>query len=80
MKFQLISFEDHFSENETWVDPEKYKPKPVILQYCGWVIFEDDKFVVLSQGRDVDVSFQEYDSHMHILKNCITKRKTIKID
>ena len=79
MRFQLISFEDHYSENATWVEPAKYKPRHMILEYCGWVIFEDDKLVVLSQGRDKEKN-TEYDSHIHILKNCITKRKTIKID
>ena len=79
MKFQLVSFADHFSENETWIDPAKYKPRSMILEYCGWVTYEDDVFVVLSQGRDRE-AFPEYDSHIHIIKKCIVKRKTIKVD
>lgn len=81
VKFQLIKFKDHFHENDEWIDPKKYKPKPLLLEYCGWVTKETDSIVVLSQGHTVEDSAEdiEYDSHIHILKNCIIKRKNIKI-
>ncbi len=79
-KFQVITFEDHFHDAE-WFPPAHYRPKDCLLTYCGWVTKETDKLIVLSQGhtvkdRDEDV---EYDSHMHIMKNCIKTRKTIKL-
>jgi len=79
MKFQLIMFKDHHHENETWIDPRTYDPSPVFLEYVGWVTHESEEMVVLSQGRTVDENSVDYDSHIHILKNSITKRKTIKI-
>lgn len=75
-KFQVITFEDHYHEAE-WMTPKDYHPKPYIAQYCGWVTFETDTMIVLSQGRSVREK-DEYDGHMHIIKQCVIKRKTIK--
>ena len=77
-KFQIITFKDHFHESE-WLSPSTYKPKAMLLSYCGWLTKETDDLVVLSQGyinkeKSEDV---EYDSHIHIMKTCIIKRKTI---
>ncbi len=79
-KFQIITFEDHYHDAE-WVDPAKYRPKPEILVYCGWVIRETDTMIVLSQGKTIkdDPEDVEYDGHMHIMKNSILKRKNITI-
>lgn len=77
IKFQIISFKDHYHQNIQWIEPGKFRPTEMILEYCGWVTFENDELVILSQGRGS--SDGDYDSHMHILKNCITKRKTIQI-
>ena len=79
-KFQIITFEDHYHDAE-WVDPVKYRPKPEILQYCGWVIRETDTLIVLSQGKTIKEYEEdvEYDGHMHIMKSCILKRKNYKI-
>ena len=78
-KFQIITFEDHFHDAE-WVDPNHYKPKPCIVRYSGWVTKETDTMIVLSQGKTVKQRDDdtEYDGHMHIMKNCVIKRKTIR--
>ena len=59
----------------------KYRPKPEILEYCGWVTKETEKLIVLSQGRTVKTHIEdvEYDGHMHIMKSCILKRKNITV-
>lgn len=79
-KFQIVTFEDHYHDAE-WVTPGRYKPQPEILEYCGWVTMETDTMIVLSQGRTIksDPQDVEYDGHMHIIKKCIIKRKTVKI-
>ncbi len=79
-KFQVITFEDHFHDAE-WIDPKTYKPKPCIVSYSGWVVQETDNMIVLSQGRTIKDKLEdvEYDGNMHIMKNCVIKRKTIKV-
>lgn len=80
-KFQVITFKDHYSSSD-WIEPEKYKPHGMLLTYCGWVTHETDEYVVLSQGKDpvTKDGLRNYDGHIHILKNCITKRKTFKLE
>ena len=83
LKFQIISAKDHFHHNTDWIDPSTYDPKPTVLEYCGWVTKETDEMVVLSQGRCATGSKKDeydYDSHMHMLKTDIIRRKTIKIE
>lgn len=79
-KFQIITVHDHYHESE-WVDPTRYQPKYETLQYCGWVIYETDTLIVLSQGRTIKEHKKdvEYDGHMHIMKSCVLKRKNYKI-
>lgn len=48
--------------------------------YAGWVTKETDEMIVLSQGRVIKDDDDEYDGHMHIMKNCITNRRTISIN
>ena len=80
-KFQLITFKDHYRSND-WIKPETYKPDHLMLTYCGWVTKETDEFVILSQGYDPPdkEGLKNYDGHIHILKECIKKRKTIKLE
>ena len=80
-KFQVITFRDHYRSND-WFRPESYKADHLLLTYCGWVTKETDDFVVLSQGKDQKDKdgLRSYDGHIHILKNCIVKRKNFKLE
>lgn len=79
-KFQAITFKDHFHANEDWIIPARYNPKAFLMTYYGWVTYEDADMVVLSHGTHEDDGLREFDSHMHIMKECIVKRTTYKID
>ena len=79
-KFQAITFRDHFHQNDEWVTADGYEPKPFVMTYYGWVTVDNKEMVVLSHGTHQNDGEREFDSHMHILKGNIIKRKTYKID
>lgn len=79
MNLEIITFKDHFHENDEWIDPQKYTPKDLLLEYVGWVTAETPETIVLSQGRTIDDDSVEYDSHMHIIKSTVITRNNLNI-
>ena len=75
-RFQLIQFYDHHRTDE-WVNPVQYVQKKIILEYTGWLIFENKQRLLLAQGRDKE-DLQAFDGLMNIEKANIISRRTIK--
>lgn len=69
-----VEWDDHFSTNGRWMDPEDVKTSPLKNCSVGKVVKEDRKVVCLSPSWSENGMVTDT---ITILKNCITKRKTI---
>lgn len=72
----VVKWEDHtsLSGNDWHSVSEIEKLRPEIVFSAGWVIFEDDKFIILaSHGND-----DEYCGEMCIMKCAILRRWPIR--
>ena len=80
MKYEKITWLDHFSESE-WKDlkeveewAEERAQHPCVS--TGTVVYETDILLVVSMTFDGE---ENYGDHMAIFKNCIIKREEIDV-
>ncbi len=84
MKLQLIVWADHFSGcDDAWhelSDLRKSEPKALQCHSVGWVAHENDKLVTLIANLDGTPTERDAKGFgtMHIIKQCIVKRVTLK--
>lgn len=79
MKLVFIQWEDHCGYTSgAWNDASVIDNKPCIIHSVGYVVKEDNKCVTITGCYDTDSNGMKNVST--ILKSCITKRKTLKVN
>lgn len=82
MKKKLVYIEwlDHVGYGSGWKDfAKEVDNKPVLIQCVGWIIAEDAKVVSIASTVDTQNNGSGGKDISSILKNCIVKRKTIRL-
>lgn len=75
-QIQKIDWDDHFSTNGRWLQPEEVKTIPLTNVSVGKVIYEDDRVVTLAGSWGAELG--NVSDPITIIKGCITKRKVMK--
>ena len=75
-KLVKIDWNDHYSYNGAWIDPNEREWKPHLNSSVGKVVKEDTKSIVLATSWS-NVNNNVSDP-IYILKGCIVKRKILK--
>lgn len=50
--FVYLVWEDIAPHEGSWTDRKKVKPSPAVMESVGWLIRNDDKYVILAQDID----------------------------
>lgn len=50
--FVYLVWEDIAPHEGSWVERKKVKPAPAIMESVGWLVRNDDKYVILAQDID----------------------------
>lgn len=75
-QIQKIEWDDHFSTNGRWLQPEEIKTIPLTNVSVGKVIYEDNRVVTLAGTWGDEIG--NVCDPITIIKGCITHRKIMK--
>ncbi len=68
---ERITWKDHFSSSQKWVDPSEVRSTPMINMSVGFRIKEDKDTVTLAQNMGENLTVADCTT---IIKSCIVKR------
>lgn len=77
---KLIEWTDSFGGSVGWEDITDFKPKELIIQSVGFVLYEDDVLISLTgnYSNETDMTSEQANGTMTIPKCCIKKITELK--